>query len=103
MLEWQLTHQLACLHKDLRQLRELGALPATLGTTDTLREHAYIGISRWLLGSSRAKHLTASAFAAAVLKAKNDLQGLVPRFVDLAREILTLRQTLLVHPNPYRG
>ena len=103
MLEWQLTHQLACLHKDLKQLRELGALPATLGTTDVLREHAYVGISRWLLASSRVKHLTAAAFSAAVMKAKNDLQGLVPRFVDLVREILSLRQVLLTHPNPYRG
>lgn len=103
MLEWQLTHQLACLHKDLKQLRELGALPATLGTADTLREHAYIGISRWLLAAERVKHLDAAAFAAAVMKAKADLQGLVPRFVELVREILTLRQALLVHPNPYRG
>ena len=103
MLEWQLTHQLACLHKDLKQLRELGALPATLGTADTLREHAYIGISRWLLAAERVKHLNASAFAAAVMKAKADLQGLVPRFVELVREILGLRQALLVHPNPYRG
>jgi ATP-dependent helicase HrpA len=103
MLEWQLTHQLACLHKDLKALRELGALPATLGTADTLREHAYIGISRWLLAAERVKHLNAAAFAAAVMKAKNDLQGLVPRFVDLLREILTLRQALLVHANPYRG
>lgn len=103
LLEWQLTHQLTNLHKDLKQLRELGALPATLGTTDVLREHAYAGISRWLLASSRVKHLTAAAFAAAVMKAKNDLQGLVPRFVELVREILTLRQALLVHANPYRG
>ncbi|CAM3067543.1 ATP-dependent RNA helicase HrpA [Rariglobus hedericola] len=103
MMEWQLTHQLACLHKDLKQLRELGALLATLGTTDTLREHAYIAVSRWLLSADRVKHLTASAFAAAVMKAKNDLQGLVPRLVDLLREVLALRQTLLVHPNPYRG
>jgi ATP-dependent helicase HrpA len=103
MLEWQLTHQLAGLHKDLRQIRELGALPATLGTADTLREHAYACLTRWLLASDRVKHLTASAFAAAVMKAKADLQGLVPRFIDLLREILTLRQALLVHPNPYRG
>ena len=103
MLEWQLTHQLAGLHKDLRQIRELGALPATLGTADTLREHAYVCLTRWLLASERVKHLTASAFSAAVMKAKNDLQGLVPKLVELLREILTLRQALLVHPNPYRG
>jgi ATP-dependent helicase HrpA len=124
MLEWQLTHQLAGLHKDLRQIRELGALPATLGTVDTLREHAYVCLTRWLLASerigvatsasesksdkaplagARGYVLTASAFSAAVMKAKNDLQGLVPKLIDLLREILTLRQALLVHPNPYRG
>lgn len=103
MLEWQLTHQLAGLHKDLRQIRELGALPATLGTADVLREHAYACLTRWLLAGDRVKHPTAAAFAAAVMKAKNDLQGLVPRFVELLREILTLRQALLVHANPYRG
>ncbi len=103
LMEWQLTHPLACLHKDLKQLRELGALLATIGTADTLREDAYVSVTRWLLSAARVKHLTASAFAAAVMKAKNDLQGLVPRLVDLLREILTLRQALLVHPNPYRG
>ncbi len=103
MLEWQLTHQLACLHKDLKQLRELGALLATLGTTETLREHAYVAVSRWLLSSDRVKTLTTAAFAAAVTKAKTDLQGLVPRLVDLLRETLSLRQALLVHPTPYRG
>jgi ATP-dependent helicase HrpA len=38
------------------------------------------------------------AFAAAVEKAKADLRGLVPKFVDLLREILTLRNELLVLP-----
>ena len=103
MLEWQLPHQLACLHKDLKQLRELGALLATLGTADTLREHAYVAVTRWLLASERVKQLTASAFADAVAKVKTDLQGLVPKLGDLLREILTLRQALLVHPQPYRG
>ena len=103
LMEWQLTHQLACLHKDLKQLRELGALPATIGTTDTLREHAYVSLTRWILAGERVKHLTPAAFAAAVMKAKADLQGLVPKLIDLLREILSLRQALLVHPNPYRG
>jgi ATP-dependent helicase HrpA len=125
MLEWQLSHQLACLHKDLKQLRELGALLATLGTADTLREHAYVALTRWLLASERVgrvilnapsdeagadrrvrdnpPYLTKAAFDAAVAKIKTDLQGLVPKLGDLLREILTLRQALLVHPNPYRG
>ena len=103
LMEWQLAHPLACLHKDLKQLRELGALLATLGTTETLREHAYEALRHWACAASRVKTLTPAAFAAAVMKTKNDLLGLVPRLVDLLREILTLRQALLVHAHPYRG
>jgi ATP-dependent helicase HrpA len=38
-----------------------------------------------------------------VERAKADLRGLVPRFVDLLREILTLRQELLVLPDAPAG
>jgi acetolactate synthase-1/2/3 large subunit len=41
------------------------------------------------------KTLNAAAFAAAVMKTKADLLGLVPRIVELVREILTLRQFTL--------
>ncbi|MEN9662903.1 MAG: hypothetical protein RL324_1852 [Verrucomicrobiota bacterium] len=47
--------------------------------------------------------LSAAAFAAALEKSKSDLCGLVPRITDLLREILTLRQALLVHPHPPAG
>lgn len=124
LLEWQLAHALAALHKDLRQLRELGALLATVGTAETLREHAHESLRSWLcaaervgvaasaseprsvtapLAGARGYALTAAVFSAAVLKAKADAQGLVPRLVELLREILTLRQALLTHPQPYRG
>ena len=46
---------------------------------------------------------TAAGFAAAVNQGKQDLRGLVPRLVVRVREILDLRQALLVHPTPYRG
>jgi ATP-dependent helicase HrpA len=103
LLEWQLAAALAGLHKDLKQLRELGALLATVGTAETLREDAYAALRRWICAAERVKHLDAAAFEAAVAKAKTDLQGLVPRLVDLLREILSLRQALLVHSQPYRG
>ena len=47
--------------------------------------------------------LSESSFASAVAKAKEDLRGIVPRFVALVREIITLRQELLVEKNPYPG
>jgi ATP-dependent helicase HrpA len=103
LMEWQLTYPLAGLHRDLKQLRELGALLATIGTADTLREHAYEMVKGWICAAERVPTLGAGVFASAVAKAKTDLQGLVPKLVDLLREILTLRQALLVHSQPYRG
>ena len=103
LLEWQLAYPLAALRKDLKQLRELGALLATLGTADTLREHAYESLRRWACSAGRVKQLNATIFVEAMAQAKTDLQGLVPRLVDLLREVLSLRQALLVHPQPYRG
>ncbi|MGH7996363.1 MAG: ATP-dependent RNA helicase HrpA [Opitutaceae bacterium] len=50
-----------------------------------------------------APALKANAFAAALQKAKADSRGLAPRFIDRVKEILTLRQDLLVHPQPYSG
>jgi ATP-dependent helicase HrpA len=48
-------------------------------------------------------HYTRELFTAAVERAKADLRGLVPRFVDQLREILTLRQDVLVVPEPPAG
>jgi ATP-dependent helicase HrpA len=48
-------------------------------------------------------YLSAAAFAAALEQSKTDLRGIVPRLTDLLREILTLRQALLVHATPPAG
>ncbi|MEO5960208.1 MAG: DUF3418 domain-containing protein, partial [Opitutaceae bacterium] len=132
LLERQLSHELGWLERDLRALRELGALPATLAPVEKLREDAFESIRRWVTdpervgvglaapgrpgfdgrneasaatpaGSENRPQLTASGFATALEKAKADLRGLVPRFVDLLREILSARQELLVEPHPYPG
>ena len=47
--------------------------------------------------------LAATTFTSALDQAKSDLRGIVQRFAVLLREILTLRQGLLVHPQPYEG
>jgi ATP-dependent helicase HrpA len=117
-IELHVRHDLAWLQKDLRAMRELGALTATLAPLETLQLHAYGAIRRWICDPARvaggvrsstlktaaegdAPLLTADAFAAAVAQARADLRGLVPKFVDQVREIFTLRQALLVHPQPY--
>ena len=114
-----LGHDLGWLERDLRALRELGTLTATLMPLEELQAQALESIRRWVCNpervaqasrlptdleqAGRLRSLSASAFAAAVDKAKADLRGLVPRLTDLLREILTLRQALLVHPTPPAG
>lgn len=103
LLELQLRYELAWLQKDLKSLRDLGTLASTLMPIESLQEQGYVTIRRWICDAARVGVLTPAGFAAAVEKAKADLRGLVPRFADLLREILTLRQALLVHPTPYGG
>jgi len=100
LLELALRYELGWLEKDLRSLRSLGTLVATLVEGETLQLQALRSIRRWLCDPARVTALTTKAFGAAVERAKADVRGLVPRFTDLLREILTLRQALLVHPAP---
>jgi ATP-dependent helicase HrpA len=48
-------------------------------------------------------YLSEGILTATLERARIDLRGIVPRLMDALREILTLRQALLVHPHPYRG
>jgi ATP-dependent helicase HrpA len=102
LFDRQLGHELGWLERDLRALREMGALAATLAPIEELREQAFASIRRWVTGR-RVEPLTSSAFSTVLERAKADLRGLVPRLVDLLQEILGLRQELLVLPQKYPG
>ncbi len=97
LLEKQLGHELMWTQRDLRAMRELGALAAMLGTMEELQEQAFASIRRWVT-ERKVAPLTRETFATVLDKAKADLRGLVPRFVDMLREILALRNELLVLP-----
>ena len=101
LLEQQLRYDLGWLERDLKALRELGPLVATLAPIRELQTQALQAIRAWACDPVRVRGFTAGTFAAARDDAKAGLRGLVPRFVDLLREILELRQALLVHPQPY--
>jgi ATP-dependent helicase HrpA len=126
LLALQLRYELGWLERDLKALRELGPLLATLAPVATLQEQALQSIRHWVCDPARCRAgfpnptvsgaiaerrgsetppymLKAATFVAALSGAKADLRGLVPRLVDLLREMLELRQTLLVHPQPYEG
>lgn len=97
LLERQLGHDLMWTQRDLRKLRELGALTAMLVPMEELQEHAFAAIRRWII-ERPVSPLTAATFATVLERAKADLRGVVPRLVDLLREILALRNELLVLP-----
>jgi len=98
----ELRNDLAWLHRDLKALGGLGATLAMLKPSEELREDAHHCIREWVCGRP-VEPLTESAFRLAVSRAKEDLRGIVPKFVDLVREIETLRQDLLVEKHPYPG
>ncbi len=98
-----LRHDLAWLEKDLKALRRVGPLAATLAPMNELQDDAHRMLSDWVCDPARVSAPTATAFGAAVDKAKVELRASVPKLADLLEEIFTLRQTLLVHPHPYRG
>ena len=109
LLERQLGHDLMWTQRDLRAVKTVGALAATLAPVEQLQEQAFESMRRWATAPQRVlgpaatgggarvpTGLSAAAFQAAAERAKADLRGIVPRFVDLVREILNLRQELLV-------
>jgi len=99
LLERQLGHDLMWLQRDLRAMKELGPLTATLAPMEELQEQAFGAIRRWVTERTIAP-LTAATYATVLERAKADLRGLVPRFVTLLREILTLRTEVQVLPDP---
>ncbi len=134
LLELGLGRDLGWLERDLRALRTVGPLSATLRPLDELAADAAACLHAWLCDPARvfppgghvslsdrppaaaeragresadsaagAPLCRAADFAAALTRAKADLAGLVPRFVDRLQAILAGRQALLVHPQPYPG
>ncbi|MBL9201837.1 MAG: ATP-dependent RNA helicase HrpA [Opitutaceae bacterium] len=97
LFERQLGHDLMWTQRDLRALRELGPLAATLAPIDALQEQAFESIRRWVLERPVAP-LAAAAFSTVLGRAKTDLRGIVPRLVDLLRETFNLRLELQVLP-----
>jgi ATP-dependent helicase HrpA len=101
LLELELRHELAFLHKELRGLRELGALIATYCPLNQLTEDAAGLMQRWLCAPGRVTEPTQKAFAAAFAQARHDLRTSGPKLVAILREVFSLRSALEVHANPY--
>lgn len=105
MLAQALRYELAWTEKDLRAMKQVGPAAATLATVDALRADAMQSLKAWATDPRRVEardaQRTRRDFETAVGKAKRDLRGCVQRLIDQVKEILELRQALLVHPQPY--
>ncbi len=102
LIERQLGNDLGWLERDLRAVKNLGPLISTLAPAEELQAQAFQEIRAWVGGRTVAP-LTAVVFGTVLDRAKADLRGIVPRFCEQLREILTLRQTLLVQPGAHAG
>ncbi len=102
LMATELRNDLAWLHRDLKAIGSLGAAIAMLGTAEELREDAFVCLRQWLCGRALEQRNEAG-FRGVVSGARADLRGLVPRFVELVREIAGLRQEALVEARPYPG
>ncbi len=100
LLSLALRNDLAWLHRDLKAVASLGPLLAMLKPADELQEDAHLCLRDWVCGLP-VDPMDESGFAAAVARGRESLKGLVPRFVDLLRKIISLRQELLVEKSPY--
>ena len=102
LIERQLGNDLGWLERDLRAVKNLGPLISTLAPAEELQAQAFQAIRAWV-GGRMVVPLTAAVFGTVLDRAKADLRGIVPRFCEQLREILTLRQTLLVQPGAPAG
>jgi ATP-dependent helicase HrpA len=100
LLETQLRYDLAWLEKDLRALRMLGALTATLAPVEQLQADALECIRRWVC-RREVQPLQAAVFAGVLARAKQDVRSAVPKLTDWLKEILEVRLELQTHAQPY--
>ena len=106
LMERQLSNDLGWLERDLRAVKNLGPLISTLAPAEELQAQAFAMLRGWLCDPGRvagARGYTTAVFTAAIEKSQADLRGIVPRFCDQLREILTLRQTLMIQPGAQAG
>jgi ATP-dependent helicase HrpA len=101
-LEAELRYEFAWLERDLRKIRGLGPLAATLAPIETLQADALEMLKKWVLERESAPGSAASLKVEAE-RIKGELRKEMPRFLVLLREVLDLRSQLLVIKDGYSG
>ncbi|HEY4989367.1 MAG TPA: DUF3418 domain-containing protein, partial [Opitutaceae bacterium] len=102
-LEAELRYEFAWLERDLKKIRELGPLTATLAPAESLQADALQLFKNWVVSLPGASPDSAAAIKASSEAAKVKLRKEVPRFLAVLREVLDLRSQLLVFKDGHAG
>lgn len=83
---------LAWIRRDLKALKQLGALLLPLGDFDTIQADAWRHIRRHLFHLDSILPLKAKSFEKAILRADSERKGIVQKLTSILRELLEQRQ-----------
>jgi ATP-dependent helicase HrpA len=85
---------IAWLRRDLKELKQLGALLLPLGNFETIKTAAWSHIRRHLFDSSTLLPLKESTFKKALTRADRERRGIIQQLADRLRGLLEARQDI---------
>ncbi|WP_269526750.1 ATP-dependent RNA helicase HrpA [Coraliomargarita parva] len=88
-----LGRELAWMQRDLKDLKQLGALLLPLGNADTVRPAAWAHLRRHLFRTTQVLPLSAGRFEAACKQADTERRGILMQLMDRLRALLSEQQT----------
>lgn len=107
LAEKMMARELAWIRKDLRSAHgglldpETVLNYATLGNEAELEETAYLNLRNMALVPAEPISLNRKYFEDMIFEAKSRIRETLPRFIPLVKEILSLRQQILVYPKQF--
>lgn len=103
LAERSLEREMGWIQKDLRALSSVKDLYITIGDPDELLETAFENVRQFLFEHPVVYPPTEKVFFEIVQTARERLVGHVPKVIDLVKQILQLRQQLLLSKKQYPG
>ncbi len=96
-----LAEPMAWVERQLQDLARYQLLARSLMPAAALRQASLAHLQAHLFGRQEVYPLEQARFTALVDQAREEVRGLVPRFIDQLGRLLQLRHELLVYPQPY--
>ncbi|MBO4796179.1 MAG: DUF3418 domain-containing protein, partial [Verrucomicrobia bacterium] len=101
LAEKMMAKEFAWVRRDLRKMDQARLCYSTFGSVDELEESSYINLRNYVLSSEDEPRLTKHFFETYIWESRHKLQEALPVFTALVREILELRQQILVYPKQF--